>query len=393
MRHKQSFAFMKRLSILIFILCLFVACDASNTSTENVRTPAPMTQESIIPSVPPSVVTVPDETGSELTVTFIDVGQGDSTLICCDGYAMLIDAGGESEGSPAVSDALRQHSITSLDYVILTHPDADHIMQADEVVASVDCKMLLLPECQNNSTHFTNLMDAIGDKGYAITTPVVGTTYSLGSASFILLAPNSTTYNSNNDYSIALLLTHGDNTFLFTGDAQERSEDEMLQNEYSLDADVYHVGHHGGNTSSTVDFLNAVTLIYAVISCGEDNTYGHPRAEVLNNLRSMGVQVFRTDEQGSIVATSDGTAITWNCSPSTTWQAGEPQDSAASSSSPSLSSSGTVMAYVLNTNTMKFHYPDCSSVPTIHIENRQDITCTREELIQQGFESCGNCHP
>jgi len=237
---------MKRLSILIFILCLFVACDASNTSTENVRTPAPMTQESIIPSVPPSVVTVPDETGSELTVTFIDVGQGDSTLICCDGYAMLIDAGGESEGSPAVSDALRQHSITSLDYVILTHPDADHIMQADEVVASVDCKMLLLPECQNNSTHFTNLMDAIGDKGYAITTPVVGTTYSLGSASFILLAPNSTTYNSNNDYSIALLLTHGDNTFLFTGDAQERSEDEMLQNEYSLDADVYHVGHHGG---------------------------------------------------------------------------------------------------------------------------------------------------
>lgn len=161
--------------------------------------------------------------------------------------------------------------------------------------------------------------------------------------------------------------------------------------------------------------LEAITPNYAVISCGEDNSYGHPHAETLNNLRVMGIQVFRTDEQGSIVAISDGTSITWNCAPSDTWQAGENTQSAeytndADSSivvstdetitesteeppaeTPSEKSNTTT--YICNTNTMKFHYPSCSSVNQMSEKNKLSVTSTRDELISQRYEPCKRCNP
>ena len=119
-----------------------------------------------------------------------------------------------------------------------------------------------------------------------------------------------------NSWSVGVLLQNGNHRFLFTGDAEEGAEQDILQNGIDISADVYKVAHHGSNTATSQAFLDAVHPTYAVISAGEGNSYGHPHAEVLNRLRAAGVSVFRTDEQGTIVASSDGTTLTWNMSPS-----------------------------------------------------------------------------
>ena len=125
-------------------------------------------------------------------------------------------------------------------------------------------------------------------------------------------------------FTLAAIRYAGENRFVFTGDAEEDAEEDMLSMGMDLSADVFKAAHHGSDTANTMPFLEEVHPESVVISCGEDNRYGHPRAEVLNNLRSMGIHVYRTDEQGTIVAVSDGSTITWNCSPSESWKAGEP---------------------------------------------------------------------
>ena len=135
------------------------------------------------------------------------------------------------------------------------------------------------------------------------------------------------------------------------------------------------------------DFVSAVCPEYAVISCGEDNEYGHPHAATLNTFRSMGIKVFRTDEQGSLIACSDGSEITWNAPPSDTWKAGEP---GLSGSNATVKQGSKGVTYILNTKTKKFHKPSCDSLPT---ENRDDSAQSREEVIAQGYTPCGRCNP
>ncbi len=260
--------------------------------------------------------------GSRLTVHYIDVGQGDCALIECDGHYMLIDAGNNHKGA-AVEDYLQYQGVTTLDYVIGTHPDADHIGGLDVAICSFDCGTIFLPDVANDTRTYEDVIRAIDEKNYQITDPVAGDTYALGSASFTIIAPNRDYGSELNDWSVGILLQNGRNRFLFTGDAGEDAEEDILENGMDISADVYQVAHHGSRTGTAEDFLKAVDPVYAVISAGENNQYGHPASEVLNRLRTEGVQVFRTDEQGTIIAVSDGTDITWNCSPSVTWQAGE----------------------------------------------------------------------
>ena len=139
------------------------------------------------------------------------------------------------------------------------------------------------------------------------------------------MAPNGEYGDNANDYSVGILLEHGENRFLLTGDAEEDSEADMLDNGIDLSADVLKAAHHGSRTANTEAFLERVNPEYVVISCGEGNSYGHPHAEVLNRIREMGIKVFRTDEEGTVVATSDGAGITFNVPPSESWQAGEPK--------------------------------------------------------------------
>lgn len=294
-----------------------------SATVTNIVKPTPINAE------PTKVPKVTPEQTEPMEVHFIDVGQGDSTLIKCGDHAMLIDAGDNSKGT-TVQLYLKKQGISKLDYLVLTHPDADHIGGADVIVTKFNIDNVFMSSFTKDNKTYRELIDALTYKSLQWSTPSVGSTYTLGSAEFTIIAPNNT-YSDPNNSSVGLIIKNGESSFLFTGDAEEDAESDILENKISIDADVYQVGHHGSKTASSKALLKAVNPTYAVISCGEDNSYGHPHAETLNNLRTMGVKVFRTDEQGSIIATSDGKDITWNCSTSETWKAGEPKGTTSKS--------------------------------------------------------------
>lgn len=287
---------------------------------------------------PAELSTDTSEVTEELEIHFIDVGQGDCTLLLCGGEAMLIDAGDNDQGTK-IQSYLQKRNVETLKYVVCTHPDEDHIGGMDVILYKFDCETIFMTDEEKDTNTYRDVVDTMENRGYQRTLPEVGQQYFLGDAVFTILAPTELSSDSNNN-SIALLLVHGDNRFLFTGDAEADEEEEMVDSTIPLEADVYKAGHHGSRTSSSEQLLEAVSPAYVVISCGEGNSYGHPHAETMNHLRAMGAQVFRTDEQGSIVLSSDGSEIRWNCSPSDTWQAGEPTGSSGerpSESEPGLS--------------------------------------------------------
>ena len=334
----------------------------------------------------PTTAANPDK----MEVHFIDVGQGDATLITCSGHAMLIDSGDDTKGT-AIQNYLKKQNIKQLDYLLLTHPDADHIGGAPVIITKFDIDKVFVSNYEKDTKTYQKLIQALDNKRLKYMTPDVGSQYSLGTATITILAPNAT-YDNPNDASIACILQNGNNKFLFTGDAGEEAEKDIANNGLDISADVYHVGHHGSRYSTSKEFFEAVNPDYAVISCGEDNSYGHPHAETLNTLRMNGVKVYRTDEEGTVIATSDGKKITFNMPASETWKAGEPTQN----SSPKQEASASIpteTTYVLNKNTRKFHVPSCSSVDTIKPENREDTMMSREEIIGAGYVPCKRCNP
>lgn len=261
-----------------------------------------------------------------LEAHFLDVGHGDATLIICGEHTMMIDCGDDEQGTK-LQNYLTKRGVEKLDYLILTHPDKDHIGGAPVILTKFPIGQVFGSGYNKDSKAYEKLQQALRNARMNARTPQLGAQYQLGEAWFTVLAPNGV-YEESNDSSIAILLHFGRNTFLFTGDAEKEAENDMTENSeipgLSLKADVYQVGHHGSKSSSKKKFLDAVSPEFAVISCEYQGENGHPHAEVLNRLRERGVKVFRTDEQGTVVAVSDGKKITWNCAPSESWQAGEP---------------------------------------------------------------------
>ncbi|NMA64672.1 MAG: MBL fold metallo-hydrolase [Clostridiaceae bacterium] len=246
----------------------------------------------------------------KLEVHFIDVGQADSVLVIQGDSAMLIDAGNNADSS-LVTQYIKSKGISRLDYAVGTHPHEDHIGGMDAVINNFDIGKVIMPKVAANTRTFEDVVNAIKNKGLKVTTPIPQTEYKLGDASFAILAPNSDQYDDINDYSVIIKLTFGDNSFIFTGDAEAVSENEVLSKGYNIKADVLKVGHHGSSSSTTSNFLKKVSPLYAVISVGKDNNYGHPHQEVLNLLERENVSVYRTDEKGTIIAISDGSKISF----------------------------------------------------------------------------------
>ncbi len=272
----------------------------------------------------PAEVILETEEASELEIHFIDVGQGDATLIICGDDAMLIDAGYWEYGESVEAYVDYQLEDNHLDYVIATHPDADHIGGLSEIFGSesLTCDKIFVSGYDRDTGTMYYVEEAMREKGYVSEVPSVGDTYTLGEATFTIIGPMQM-YEECNDNSICIMLEYGSTKYLFCGDAEEIAEADMIASGYDLDCDVLKVSHHGSKTSTTTNFVASTSPVYAVISVGEANEYFHPHATVLNVLRNYGINVFRTDEQGSVVCTSNGEEIKWNCMPSTSWQAGE----------------------------------------------------------------------
>jgi len=248
--------------------------------------------------------------GDALEVLFLDVGQGDATIVTCGGHAMLIDAGGRPS-EQTVLDAIEARGITRFDMIVATHPHEDHIGGLTGVLRAYDTDILIMPRVETTTKTFENLLDAIEEKGLRVTTPHAGDTYALGGAVITIIAPAGQDYKELNNHSIVLRVTFEGRSLMFTGDAEGVSENEMLASRFDLSAEVLKLAHHGSRSSTTQAFLDAVRPRYAVIFCGAGNNYGHPHDETLEKLSALAVTLYRTDIHGSITATVTKTGITF----------------------------------------------------------------------------------
>lgn len=241
--------------------------------------------------------------GASLKVHFIDVGQGDATLLEFDGHAILIDAG-HWKSTEAV-DYLKEAGIREIDIAVGTHPDADHIGQLAQVIGELDVGEVWMPGNPGTSNTYLNVLQSIEASGTDYYEPRAGEVFEVGKMQIEVLYPDELTGDINEE-SISMKLTYGDIRFVFTGDAGVKEEQEMIGNGTDLQAELLHLGHHGSSTSTGGAFLDAVSPEVAVYSAGADNPYGHPHAEVLAAVENAGAEVYGTDVNGTIIVESDG---------------------------------------------------------------------------------------
>lgn len=223
---------------------------------------------------------------------------------------MLIDAGENGTGEK-IAAYLKQQGVKKLDYIIATHPHSDHIGGMDELLEQIPARELFMLRFSEKMTpttrSYTSLLQAIYDYDVKLTAPKNGQVISFGDAEIILYVPEAE-YENMNNMSIDARLDYGDTSFLFTGDAEKEREKELIKLNTDLNVDVLKVGHHGSATSSSADFIKAVSPEYAVISCGAGNDYGHPAKKTLKTFAN--VELYRTDYSGTVVITSNGREYT-----------------------------------------------------------------------------------
>ncbi|MBC7765201.1 MAG: MBL fold metallo-hydrolase [Hyphomonadaceae bacterium] len=247
-----------------------------------------------------------------MQVHYIDVGQADCILVQSDaGKTMLIDAGNHADAQTVLA-YLKKQGVQKIDILIGTHPHEDHIGGMDSIINSFEIGQFYMPKVSANTKTYTAVLEAAKTKGLTIHNAKGNTTLDFGYDSLEILAPNSVQYSDVNNYSAVVQLTHGNSTFLFMGDAEAISESEMLKLKLDLKADVLKIGHHGSGSSTMQALLNAVAPKFAVISVGKGNEFGHPTKEIINRLLAMQIKIYRTDQNGTIIAKSDGIKITFN---------------------------------------------------------------------------------
>jgi len=417
----------RKMSLLALFLCMACLCSCTvdsgmETLTVSVsdshlpkREENPTTEETVTVGSTVSEGTSVEESATNETqsesilsetstfeIHFLDVGQADAALVLCDNEAMLID-GGNPEDSSLIYSYLKSHGVNHLEYIICTHPHEDHV---GGLSGALNCATVGTVYCSidsYDSKTFDSFKHYLEKQNKEIEMPAAGDTFSLGSSSVSILGPTEH-YSDINNMSIVLRIQYGNTSFLFAGDAEIDSEQDILNAGTNLKSTLLKVGHHGSDTSTSYRWLREIAPEYAIISVGKNNSYGHPTEQTLSRLRDAEVTLFRTDLQGHIICTSNGETLTFtternahadtlNTAPSaanpTTPTADQPE-ATTSSTGPS---STPKTSYVLNTNTKKFHYPHCSSVKQMANKNRQDVTLNREEIIAQGYTPCGRCNP
>ena len=329
----------------------------------------------------------------------LDVEQGTSVLVNCDGYWLLYD-GGNSGTSSYVVAYLKKQGVKKLDYIIASHFDADHISGLIGALNVFECETVLSPDYEADTKIYNSFDNMVKKNGALVIHPKQGDNYYFGNAEIEIVGPYTYSYSEENDRSICVRITYGNTHFLMCGDAEYPAESDMVNSGVSLCSDVFVVSHHGSANSNSTAFLNVVNPQYALISCELGNSYGHPSDEALKRLREAGCLLYRTDLQKEIIGYSDGINVWFNQEATSDWRAGpelEKDDFVKNKDNQNqtieVENNNIDYQYVCNTSTMKFHYCYCNSVSKMSDKNKKYTNETREELIEQGYTSCGNCNP
>lgn len=259
----------------------------------------------------------PPPADGQLQVHFIDVDQGDATLLQGPDFTILIDAGRHDRDD--VVPYLRSVGIEQIDLLVGTHPHSDHIGQFDRVLQHFPVQEVWMSGDEHTSHTYERALDAILESEAGYVEPKRGERYEFGSALIEIVHPDKLTGDLNGG-SVSMRIRFGNVAFLFTGDAESEQEQSMIESGLNLRAHIFHAGHHGSSTSNTEAFLRAVSPDVAIISAGNDNPYGHPHTEVVERLEKLGIDIFRTDRDGTIIVVTDGRSYEVRTSAGTTKQ-------------------------------------------------------------------------
>ena len=300
-------------------------------------------------------------------VTYINVGQGDSTLIQNNNQTVLVDAGHGDGYENASLNYLKEHSINTLDALILTHCDADHINDAKNIIYQLNVKKIYMSSRTSSSYTYMKLLNTIKEKKKKITVPKVGDTFQVGVGSIEFIGVGEGAQN-NNDSSLCMRYDDGYHRFVFTGDAAESMEKKLNK----VQCDVFQAGHHGSAYSNSDNLLSRMKASYVVVSCGKDNMYGHPHKEALQRFSRYNMVVYRTDELGTIRCVSKKNKLTFN---------GKEE----------ITTTQTTQ-YIGSKNTKKYHREDCQYVKTISDKNKVYFSSS-QEAQNEGYIPCKACNP
>ncbi|MDO4460065.1 MAG: ComEC/Rec2 family competence protein, partial [Clostridia bacterium] len=307
-----------------------------------------------------AVLSVSAEEGENLTVTMLDVGQGLSVLFESDGEYMLYDGGGRNSSSYVVA-YLKQHGITELDYLVASHYDEDHIAGLVGVLNTTEVDTVINPDYVNDTKIYSSFVSKREQSKAEVIYPGIGDSFTFGDSDITVISPENYDCEDKNSASVVLRIRCGDFSCIITGDAEEDAETSMVYSDYDIDCDLYIVGHHGSSSSSSGDFVRAMSPAYSFISVGKDNSYGHPTERTLNTLSAYNSEIYRTDESGEITLTyRDGNTEIFTQKQGYFTGGGTSAES-SSEAVPEPVKQAVSAQYVLKINTKKFHYPDCGS--------------------------------
>lgn len=331
------------------------------------------------------------EDNTYFNIEFIDVGQGDAILVECNGHYMIVD-GGNKDKSDLMYSLLTNKKVTYIDYILATHADADHIGGLSGVLNycinnNVKVGKIICNDSADTE-EYNDFVKYCGILSNSIESVDEGETLYLKDTKISVL---SSGVDKDNDASIVLMLAYGQNNILLTGDAESLTEEYLINNK-EISADLLKVAHHGSNSSTSKDFIDKVMPQYAIISVGSNNLYGHPTDEVIDRLKGVNATIYRTDYNGDIVCSSDRNTLSCDIEKNGEFKV---LDNSQTQVKRSITKNveTTEYKYILNTNSHKFHYPECKSVDRMSEQNKEYSNASRDEIIAMGYDPCKNCNP